>query len=79
MRRLRFRFGTAEGLGRTAELSHEVCVLREAIDERDDADAIELLERECALDRAGAEQAAAYVRAGKAVLGVVPTDRHDRS
>jgi len=29
---------------------------------------------ECALDLAGAEQAVAYVRAGKAVLGTVPTD-----
>ena len=29
----------------------------------------------CGLDRAGAEQAAAYVRAGAAVLGAVPADR----
>ena len=67
-------FWNGEGLGRTIELSHEVCAVRAAIDERDDAAAYEWLERECALDRAGSEQAVAYVRAGKKVLGVVPTD-----
>jgi ATP-dependent helicase Lhr and Lhr-like helicase len=66
-------FWNGEGLGRTIELSREVCSLRVAIDERADAEAWEWLERECALDRAGAEQAVAYVRAGKAILGVVPT------
>ena len=68
-------FWNGEGLGRTIELSREVCNVRAAIDEREDADAIEWLERECALDSGGAEQAVAYVRAGKAVLGVVPTDK----
>jgi ATP-dependent helicase Lhr and Lhr-like helicase len=68
-------FWNGEGLGRTIELSREVCAVRRAIDERDDAAAYEWLERECALDRAGAEQGVAYVRAGKAILGVVPTDR----
>ncbi|HEY8314969.1 MAG TPA: DEAD/DEAH box helicase [Candidatus Baltobacteraceae bacterium] len=68
-------FWNGEGLGRTVELSHEVAMLRAAIDERDDATAIDVLERECGLDRAGAEQTVAYVRAGKAILGVVPTDR----
>ncbi len=68
-------FWNGEGLGRTIELSREVCEVRVAIDERDDGAAFEWLERECALDRAGAEQAVAYVRAGKAILGVVPTDR----
>ena len=67
-------FWNGEGLGRTIELSREVCAVRAAIDERDDAAACDWLERECALDRAGAEQAVAYVRAGKAILGVVPTD-----
>jgi ATP-dependent helicase Lhr and Lhr-like helicase len=67
-------FWNGEGLGRTIELSREVCAVRRAIDERDDAAALEWLERECGLDRAGAEQAVAYVRAGKAILGVVPTD-----
>jgi ATP-dependent Lhr-like helicase len=68
-------FWNGEGLGRTIELSREVCAVRGAIDERDEEAAYEWLERECALDRAGSEQAVAYVRAGKAMLGVVPTDR----
>jgi ATP-dependent helicase Lhr and Lhr-like helicase len=66
-------FWNGEGLGRTLELSREVSAVRAAIDERSDAQAYEWLERHCALDRAGAEQAVAYVRAGKKVLGVVPT------
>ena len=68
-------FWNGEGLGRTIELSREVCAVRAAIDERDDAAAGEWLERECALDAPGCEQAVAYVRAGKAILGAVPTDR----
>ncbi len=68
-------FWNGEGLGRTIELSREVCAVRTAIDERDDAAAYAWLETQCALDRAGAEQAVAYVRAGKAMLGIVPTDR----
>lgn len=68
-------FWNGEGRGRTIELSNEVSALRAAIDERDDDAAHELLERECGLDRGGAEQAVRYVRAGKKVLGVVPTDR----
>ncbi len=67
-------FWNGEGPGRTIELSHEVARLRAQIDEREDEAAYELLMRECALDRAGAEQAVAYVRAGKKILGVVPTD-----
>jgi ATP-dependent Lhr-like helicase len=66
-------FWNGEGLGRTIELSHEVSELRAAIDARNDGQACELLMRECALDRSGAEQAVAYVRAAKAILGVVPT------
>ncbi|MBV8530555.1 MAG: DEAD/DEAH box helicase, partial [Candidatus Eremiobacteraeota bacterium] len=68
-------FWNGEGPGRTIELSHEVAALRADIDARDDAGAQELLLQECGLDRAGAEQAVLYVRAGKKVLGVVPTDR----
>jgi ATP-dependent Lhr-like helicase len=66
-------FWNGEGLGRTIELSHEVSALRIAIDERSDDDAVALLMEECGLDRSGAEQAVAYVRSGKAALGVVPT------
>ncbi len=68
-------FWNGEGPGRTIELSHEVAALRANIDERSDADAQDMLVQECGLDRAGAEQAIAYVRAGKKILGVVPTDR----
>ncbi len=68
-------FWNGEGLGRTVELSHEVARLRSDIDERADAQATALLENDCGLDRIAAEQAVAYVRAGKAGLGVVPTDR----
>ncbi|HEX3548971.1 MAG TPA: DEAD/DEAH box helicase, partial [Candidatus Elarobacter sp.] len=67
-------FWNGEGPGRTIELSREVAALRRAIDERDDATAHDFLVGECGLDAAGAEQAIAYVRAGKAVLGTVPTD-----
>ena len=66
-------FWNGESPGRTIELSREVSALRAAIDERDDAAAIAWLTAECGLDRAGAEQAVAYVRAGKSVLGTVPT------
>jgi ATP-dependent helicase Lhr and Lhr-like helicase len=68
-------FWNGEGLGRTIELSREVCAVREAIDGRDDEAAHAWLMEACALDRAGAEQAVAYVRAGKAILGVVPTQK----
>ena len=67
-------FWNGEGPGRTIELSRDVAALRAAIDERDDAAALELLQTQCALDAAGAEQAVAYVRAAKAALGTIPTD-----
>ncbi|MGH9559486.1 MAG: Lhr family helicase, partial [Bryobacteraceae bacterium] len=65
-------FWRGEAPGRTRELSHEVSRLREDIFAA--ADPVELLERECALDRLGAEQAALYVRAGACALGVVPSE-----
>jgi ATP-dependent helicase Lhr and Lhr-like helicase len=68
-------FWNGEGLGRTLELSRDVAFVRAAIDQRDDAAAHAFLIEECGLDRAGAEQAVAYVHAAKAVLGVIPTDR----
>jgi ATP-dependent Lhr-like helicase len=68
-------FWNGEGLGRTIELSGEVSDLRADIDERDDASAIALLETDCGLNRTGAEQAVAYIRAAKAGLGVVPTGK----
>ena len=36
-------------------------------------DAIDFLERECSLDRRGAEQASEYVNAGQRALGVIPS------
>ncbi len=68
-------FWNGEGPGRTVELSREVCALRAEIDARADGGAQAWLIETCGLDAAGAEQAVAYVRMGKAVLGVVPTDR----
>lgn len=68
-------FWNGEGPGRTVELSREVATLREQIDQSDDTGAFEMLITECGLDKAGSEQAVDYVRAGRAVLGVVPTDR----
>jgi len=67
-------FWNGEGPGRTIELSREIAALRAEIDARDDAAAQQWLIDTCGLDRAGADQAVAYVRAGKAVLGTVPTD-----
>ena len=73
-------FWRGEAPGRTRELSDEVSDLRERLAVPDDArrggdDAIAFLIRECGLDRSGAEQAAAYVRAGAAALGAVPSGR----
>jgi ATP-dependent Lhr-like helicase len=68
-------FWNGESPGRTIELSREVSAVRAAIDERDDASACAWLMDECNVDRAGAEQCVAYVRAGKAILGAVPTDK----
>ena len=67
-------FWNGEGLGRTVELSHEVAVVRAAIDTRADADACAWLEEHCAFTRPAAEQAVAYIRMGKAILGAVPTE-----
>jgi ATP-dependent Lhr-like helicase len=67
-------FWNGEGLGRTVELSHEVAVVRAAIDERETYDAYAWLEEKCAFTRPASEQAVAYVRAGKAILGAVPTE-----
>ena len=72
-------FWLGEAPGRTPELSAEVSAIRERLAAPDDAsgggDAVQFLIRECGLDRSGAEQAAAYVRAGAAALGAVPSIR----
>jgi ATP-dependent Lhr-like helicase len=75
-------FWRGEAPSRTAELSEEVATLRREIADRLSCSdqvigrplsAIAWLKFECHLDQRGAEQAAAYVQAGVAVLGTVPT------
>jgi len=78
-------FWRGEAPSRTAELSAEVASLRQAIaDKAVSSDssvsvlgpqhsALCFLKHECALDPRGAQQVIEYVLAGKAVLGVVPT------
>ncbi|HEV8412632.1 MAG TPA: DEAD/DEAH box helicase [Bryobacteraceae bacterium] len=64
-------FWLGEAPGRTRELSQEISALREDI--KRSANAVDLLERECGLDRRGAEQAVEYVLAGFNALGAMPT------
>ncbi|WP_447862442.1 DEAD/DEAH box helicase [Nitrospira calida] len=82
-------FWRGEAPSRTVELSAEVAVLRQAIAELLDASAIgdsdsalrcqlsavRWLREECGLDRRGAEQAVAYILAGRQILGAVPTQK----
>jgi ATP-dependent Lhr-like helicase len=68
-------FWRGEAPGRTRELSEEVAWLREEIGRRTPEQACALLEEECGLDRSAAAQAVAYVRAGAAALGAVPSTR----
>ncbi len=82
-------FWRGEAPSRTAELAAEVAALRQAIAERLDASAIgdsdsalrcplsavRWLREECGLDRSGAEQAVAYILAGRQILGAVPTQK----
>ena len=80
-------FWRGEAPQRTVELSRWVCQLREDIAERTPgllpgyisqadptvAAAVTWLKEECAVTDAGAEQLIAYIVAGRAVLGTVPT------
>ncbi|HSY58974.1 MAG TPA: DEAD/DEAH box helicase [Terriglobales bacterium] len=80
-------FWRGEAPARTAELSAQVAALRAEIDERmrevppavqvknlpAAQEALGWLKNECGLDDAGAEQLTEYVVAGRAILGVVPT------
>ena len=84
-------FWRGEAPSRTRELSAEVAAIRQEIAARlsssDPAinhdlplvtrhsSPVTWLQEECGLDRRGAEQAAAYVAAGRAVLGAVPTQQ----
>lgn len=82
-------FWRGEAPSRTAELSEQVAEVREKINSltenvspnavRGDASqataAIDWLMQECRLDRSGAEQTAAYIVEGRAVLRAVPTQQ----
>jgi len=70
-------FWRGEGLGRTIELSEEVSGLREELENRlDDPAAAEAwLVSEAAVSPGAAHQAVEYVRAEKAALGLVPSQR----
>ncbi|HXG32586.1 MAG TPA: DEAD/DEAH box helicase [Bryobacteraceae bacterium] len=68
-------FWRGEAPGRTWELSEEVARLREDLARGTPEQARALLERECGLNSAAAAQAVAYVRAGAAALGAVPSTR----
>ena len=72
-------FWRGEAPGRTTELSEAVSRLRERIAAAPSSSgetlALTFLTEACGLDRAGAAQAIAYVRAGVAGLGALPTDR----
>jgi ATP-dependent Lhr-like helicase len=65
-------FWRGEAPGRTRELSNEVARLR--LDVVESKSPVEMLMRECALDRRGAEQAVQYVHAGRRALGVLPSE-----
>jgi ATP-dependent Lhr-like helicase len=77
-------FWRGEAPSRTADLSAEVARLRADLEKRLlPADQVGGLQRaavgwmktECGLDQRGAEQAVAYIVAGRAVLGTVPTQQ----
>ena len=66
-------FWLGEAPGRTRELSEEVSNLRTEVAARPPAEAIAWLVAECSLGDAAAETIVAYLRAGLAQLGVLPT------
>src|ERR1700729_29928 len=70
-------FWLGEAPGRTKELSEEVCALREAvaagIAASGQTEAVAWLRAECGIDDAAAETITAYLAAGLAQLGVLPT------
>src|SRR5262245_21431446 len=77
-------FWRGEAPSRTAELSAEVARLRADIDRLTNenssplppyASPVQWLREECGLDQRGAQQAIEYVLAGKAVLGIIPTQQ----
>lgn len=72
-----FWFG--EGPGRTEELSHALCELRETIDDyirdNDIANAVQWLVTSLRLPHSGAQQLVDYLQAGRNALEVMPTQK----
>jgi ATP-dependent helicase Lhr and Lhr-like helicase len=66
-------FWQGEAPGRTRELSEEVSELRQAVADRSPAEARAWLEAECGIGQAAADIIVAYLRAGLAALGALPT------
>ena len=69
-------FWRGEAPGRTRELSDEVSAVRARVASPNGdavADPVRFLVEECGLDRSGAEQVVAYLRAGASALGALPT------
>jgi ATP-dependent helicase Lhr and Lhr-like helicase len=62
-----------EAPGRTRELSEEVSAVRQAVADREPADARRWLETECGIGRAASLTILAYLRAALAALGALPT------
>src|SRR6202035_2271116 len=65
-------FWLGEAPGRTIELSEAVSKVREAV-AREPGNAQSFLLEECGVDQGGAKQVIAYVQAGVAMLGALPT------
>ncbi|MBV9204093.1 MAG: DEAD/DEAH box helicase, partial [Actinobacteria bacterium] len=66
-------FWQGEAPGRTRELSEEVSALRQAVAEREPAQARAWLEHECGIGKPAADTIVGYLRAGLAALGALPT------
>jgi ATP-dependent Lhr-like helicase len=66
-------FWNGEAPSRTPELSAEVAGVRDTLNQLTESAGVQWLQLKCALDRRGAEQAAAYIAEGRSVLGTVPT------
>jgi ATP-dependent helicase Lhr and Lhr-like helicase len=66
-------FWQGEAPGRTRELSEEVSALRQAVADLSPLDARRWLEEECGVGGTAADTIVAYLRAGLAALGALPT------
>jgi ATP-dependent Lhr-like helicase len=66
-------FWQGEAPGRTRELSEEVSALRQAVADRSAADGRSWLQEECGIGPVAADMIVAYLHAGLAALGALPT------